>query len=88
MTEEDLPILLEANHDPDIEQLAGGIFPVSADELREFYKDEMKEGSMCFMIESRESGETIGEVSIYDIRNGDKTGEISIILFDAQNHQK
>ena len=88
MTEDDLPDLLRANHNPDIEQMSGGIYPMYPDELKEYYEDEMKDGSMCFVIELKQTGKVIGEVGLHDIRQGDRVAEASITLFDAKNHGK
>lgn len=88
MTEDDFPDFLRANHNPDIEQLSGGIYPMYPDELKEYYEDEMKDGSVCFVVELQKTGKVIGEVGLHDIKQGDKVAEISITVFDEENHGK
>lgn len=88
MCEDDFPYLIEANHDPDIEQLAGWIYPMYAEELKEFYENEQKDGAMCFMIENKKTWEIIGEVGLHEIRQWDKTAEVSITIFKKLNQNK
>lgn len=88
MTDDDLQYLLKANHNPDIEQLSWWIYPMYPEELKEFYENEMKDWSMCFIIEEKKTGEILWEVGIHEIRQGDRTGEVSVTIFELKNHWK
>jgi len=56
MTDEDLQYLLKANHNPNIEQLSWGIYPMYPEELKEFYENEKKTEVCVLWLKKRKLG--------------------------------